>query len=802
MSNPSANSRKVEVTLWSSVRKPLTYSVPADLEDEELLGRRAIVSIASRKQVGVITALHAEFAGRTKSVESFPDLGPVLAPNDLEVCRFLSDYYFAPLGECLKAYLPPAMTARLRQCLLLVAREELEGSAAAGDTLASRLLSSFGDKDAIRAELARNVDRRKLLGLIREGVLAIEWQLPRTREHASEHVVSLSATPGDSTRLGPKAAQVLEHLERVGNSDLTSLRRELGVSNSTIKSLVRRELITLSEKPGFWHEEIAAQSPDLTLTAEQQSAVEELSGGINSGEFSPFLLHGVTGAGKTEVYVRAIETATRCGGQAIVVVPEIGLAHAMYQRLLAAFGNSVALIHSRLTARSRLRIWQLAREGKISIVLGPRSAIFTPFPNLKLIVVDEEHDQSLKQDSPMPRYHARDVALFRGSLEKCAVILGSATPAVETFHNAISGRFKLLRLSERVDRRALPAVSVVDLKKAFEEEKRGFLTEQLIEGIQRSLDMNGQVMLLLNRRGFAPSVHCYQCGKRLTCKSCSVTLVYHKRENEIRCHTCGHREPYPEVCPGCGGNLFMFRGIGTEKLQEELHALFPNVEIERMDLDSTRRKGSFREIYDRFRKGHARILIGTQMIAKGFDFPDVALVGIVSADTALGLPDFRARERTFQLLTQAAGRAGRQRFPGEVILQTLHPDDITVAMATHHDYESFYQAEIAERQALNFPPFARLILIAVEAGDEAYADKVSGWIADALGQVKQKPYQLLGPVVAPVSRRRSLFRYHLLLKTTKVRTTLRYLEAVLQHKSLQNRRKLSIIVDVDAIEML
>jgi primosomal protein N' (replication factor Y) len=798
----SREGRRVEVAIWSSVQKPLTYIAPADIPDAELLGRRVVVSVLRSKQLGVITALDTSYEGRLKKIDYFPDLEPVLSARDITVCRFLSEYYYASLGDCIRSYLPGALTAKLRQRISVQSRELLAQKAARGEESAARLLSLLGKRNTALISKAEGLTARDLHEYVEKGAIRIDWDIQQRRRYEAEQLITLVEGQSDSVRVGPRARQVLEHLAAHKSSDLADLRRRLKVSRSTIESLVTKGLVMLTEKPSFWGDISKSLDRDLELTAEQTEAITVVNVSIVKSGFAPFLLYGVTGSGKTEVYLRSIRKALEQGGSAIVIVPEIGLSQAMYIRLRELLGSKIGIVHSRLSDRSRLRIWQDARCGSLQVVLGPRSAVFAPMANLKLIVVDEEHDHSLKQDSPAPRYHARDVALYRGRVEGCAVVLGSATPAVESFYNASTGKYHLLQLRHRVDQRTLPRVRTVDLKAAFHEKREGFLTSEMTEAIEKSLESGGQVMLLLNRRGFSPSVHCHSCGQKFTCRNCAVTLVYHKRANQLVCHSCGYHEPYPEACPSCGSNLFLFRGIGTEKLHEELRARFPEVGVLRMDLDSTRNKGTFREIYDKFHSGEARILVGTQMIAKGFDFPDVALVGIVSADTALELPDFRARERTLQLLTQAAGRAGRLTFPGEVVLQTLHPEDLTIAMASEHDYESFYKAEIAEREALNFPPVSHLILVSVESKELSFAEKMAAWIGSELGRVKQKPYQVLGPATAPLTRRRSFFRYHLLLKTKRVKSTLKYLDHILSQKILQNRRKLSIIVDVDAIDMM
>ncbi len=796
------NVRHVEVTLWTPIKKPLAYLAPVDMSDRELLGRRVVVPVGTRRQIGIITSLTSSYEGKLKSIHQFCDLQPILSADALTLCHFLSEYYFTPLGECIKACLPGPMTAKLRQQVELLSRETLAAKAETGDTTAADLLRRFRRRKLIPARNVTDLKRARLKPLLGKGVIGYRWELRESRAQAQELIVTLNPDGKGGKQFGAKAQALLDWLGEKHTADLQEVRQRFGVSRATITALQRRGLITLNEKPPFRGDPFPTTISVVQLTPEQEKAVAAVNEKLKSGGFAPFLLYGVTGSGKTEVYLRAINQAIKLGKSAIVIVPEIGLSQAIYQNLKASLGEAIGLIHSRLTARSRLSIWQQAREGNLKVVLGPRSAVFSPLQNLGLIIVDEEHDHSLKQDSPAPRYHARDVAIFRARQEGCAAVLGSATPAVESFYNARSGKYQLLCLPRRVDRRTMPRVATINLREAFEKRGYNWLSEELVSAIDTALGQQGQVMLLLNRRGFAPSVHCYSCGNKFGCPHCAVTLVYHKRENRLLCHSCGYREPYPDMCPSCGSNLYLFRGIGTEKLQEELQGYFPDKKIIRMDLDSTRRRGAFDQIYESFRSGKAQILIGTQMIAKGFDFPDVAFVGVVSADTALELPDFRARERTFHLLTQAAGRAGRQTFPGEVLLQTLHPENRIITLAAKHDYESFYQLEIAERQALDFPPFAHLILIRLESAEEDEVVTRANWLAAALRSVSKKPYRILGPTPAPIFKRKSKFRQHILLKTKKVKTTLRYLEKILAHKSLQSRSKLSIIVDVDAVDMM
>ncbi len=798
----SADIRLVEVCLFASLKKPLTYSVSRDLGDAELVGRRVVVPVGRRKQLGIITALDVSFAGETKSIDSFPDLQPVMTEAELQLCRFVAEYYFASLNETIKAYLPQALTARLNQSLELLSRELLQQLAESGDRAAVKLLALLGKRTSISSQRAAGISAEKLKTYRDQGVISFHWQLKEERSADQEYEVRLIAGAPEPKRLGVREKSLLTYLADRGGADFELLRREMKVSRALVTKLTKAGLVELVEKPPFVDEPRKIVPQSIALNEPQQIAVQSLIDSITAATYTPFLLHGVTGSGKTEVYIRAIQHAVSHNKSAIVMVPEIGLSQAIYYRLESVFGNQLALIHSRLTGKARFDIWQKAKSGEIKIILGPRSAIFSPLQNLGLIVVDEEHDQSLKQSSPAPRYHGRDLAVFRAQQEDCTVVLGSATPSIESYYNAATGKYRLLELPYRIDQRLMPQVTTVDLREQFKKRGFAYLSDPLVKRMQFTLAASGQVMLLLNRRGFAPSVHCFDCGAKITCQNCAVALVYHKGKHRLICHLCGYDEPYPEKCPTCGSNLFLYKGVGTEKLEEEVRRRFPDSAAIRMDLDSTRTKGSFADLYHRFKSGTAQILIGTQMISKGFDFPDVALVGVISADTALEFPDFRVRERAFQLLTQVSGRAGRLNFAGEVLLQTLHPEDTIISLATEHNYLGFYNREIAERRDLHFPPFAHLILIEVQSPDASLAETTSKNLRQQLAKFDRRLYHLKGPIAAPMFKRRNLFRFHLLLKTTRVKMTLSFMHEVLSTKEFQRSAKLNVIVDVDAVDMM
>lgn len=794
--------RLVEVCVFDAVKKPLTYRAPDALSPAELLGRRVIVPLGRRKMLGVVTALDADYTGPVRDIDSFPDLEPVLSAAELEFCRFIADYYLTPLADVLQSCLPQPLSARLNQRVTIPSHPALTAAAAAGDPAAGALVKMLGSRKQLSTARFSELKPALRTRLRDAGLITLDWQVKRGRLDAEmlQVTTTLQEVPPDLK--SSVTRRLLEYLIAHGPADLAALRRLTRTSVQQVFAAEVAGLLCVAEIPPFFNPPAAPRALNFVLNAEQTAATATVTATISESAFAAFLLYGVTGSGKTEVYIECIKSAIAAGRRAIVIVPEIGLSQAIYYRLAAIFGERLALIHSRMSAKSRFEIWQRARSGKLDIVLGPRSALFSPLPDLGLIIVDEEHDASLKQESPPPRYHARDLAVVRAQRQNCAVILGSATPSVESYHNALAGKYRLLELTQRVDARPLPLVRRVDLRRSFEKRGHGYLSAELREQIEATLAFNGQAMLLLNRRGFAPSVHCFACGYKLTCRDCDVALVYHKIRHSMLCHLCGYTEPYPDLCPRCRSNLFLYRGIGTEKMEEELRRAFPDVPLLRMDLDSTRKEGSFREIFEKFRSGQAKILLGTQMIAKGFDFPDVALVGIITADTSLELPDFRARERTFQLLTQASGRAGRHNFAGQVIVQTLYPDDKTVLLAQEHDYKSFYDSEIAERLELAFPPFVRLILVAVESTDAAHAQRTGKELKDALHGRLTNLARVHGPIAAPIHKRRSFFRFQILIKTKRIKTVLKLIAEILNVPERQTNRQQRVIVDVDPVDMM
>ncbi len=570
----------------------------------------------------------------------------------------------------------------------------------------------------------------------------------------------------------------------------------LQVSEHTIP---RDQAVIYSERPG-----------EIQLTEEQQAALTEIQPLLEGeGRFRAMLLHGITGSGKTQVYIEMARKAVEAGKDVIILVPEIALTPQTQARFYHYFGDKVAVLHSRLSRGEKLEVLERIRNGEFQLVVGPRSAVFAPFRNLGLIIVDEEHENSYKQMDGVPRYNARDVALYRGFLLNIPVVLGSATPSFESLYHARSGNYTYVTLNRRINTRAMPRLTIVDLRNEWGRQgEMPILSENLQLKIEARLISREQVMLLLNRRGFSPYIQCKECGYIAQCPNCDISLTYHQTDFHLRCHYCGHQEVAPDACPGCGSLDILFRGIGTQRLEEAVRQLFPHARILRMDQDTTRGRHGHAEILEKFRNGEADILIGTRMIAKGLDFQNVTLVGIINADQGLRFPDFRASEKVFQLLVQAAGRAGRGAAGGEVVIQTMDPRHYIFDFLTSHDYIGFYEREVETRQALKYPPFARILLIRVVGDDEQQVWQYAMKIRQFLNQArKERRYQVLGPAPSPIPRVNNQYRYQILVKQTREEdSAMVYLRQLIKKGIYLNpdvaRWPVKVQIDVDPVDIL
>lgn len=608
----------------------------------------------------------------------------------------------------------------------------------------------------------------------------------------------------------PRQAELLTFLlAHQGQASLPELVHSLGDGvRQPVKAALQKGWLEAHEqvrrRDPFGGAPAEVQAPPV-LTPEQEEALTSIQQELMAPPSfrQPVLLHGVTGSGKTELYLRAIQAVQEQGRQAICLVPEISLTPQMIGRFRSRFGTAVAVLHSALSAGEKYDEWQRIRRGEVSIVVGARSAIFAPFDNVGLIIIDEEHENSYKQEGQAPCYHAREVAEERARLEGALLVLGSATPALESYYKADTGRYRLVTLEHRVDRRPMPHVDLVDMREELRSGNRSIFSRTLQEALDQTLAAGEQAILFLNRRGYNTFIMCRSCGEAITCPNCAVAMTYHLGENHLACHYCDYRLPVPRICPKCKGKQIRHMGAGTERVEEELHRLYPQARVVRMDVDTTRRKGSHAAILGAFGRHQVDVLVGTQMITKGLDFPGVTLVGVVLADTSLNLPDFRAAERTFQLVTQVAGRAGRGSRPGRVVVQTYQPDHFSLQAAREHDFASFYKQEISLRQSQGYPPFSDLIHMVLSGPEEA---KVRETAAAIGGLLKQQPFpgEVLGPAPAPIPKLRGQYRYHLVLKGPDTEAMVRQARAAFAASRGRWRRgkDVRLSVDVGPVSMM
>ena len=622
--------------------------------------------------------------------------------------------------------------------------------------------------------------------------------------------VQIAVLKAEQGKLNSNQRTLIAALAETGGRLPVESLRELEVPRSTLATLVKRGLVEIAEEPA----EFAApqfkprRSPfDFQLTAAQRNAVDRIRAAVDGREFCGVLLHGVTGSGKTAVYLTAMHAVLEAGRSSILLVPEIGLTPAVAADLHQIFGQEVAILHSALTGKERAEQWHRIRSGAARVVVGTRSAVFAPVPDLALILVDEEQDSSYKQEET-PRYHARDVAVMRAKMSGATVVLGSATPSLESYFNALSrkgapSKYALIELPDRVESRPLPEVEILDMRQEFQETgQEQVISRKLHAEIAERLERNEQVMVLLNRRGYSPVVLCRSCGKTLECINCAIAMTHHKRSHRMECHYCGYTARVPEKCTHCGSEYVYFLGTGSEKLEELLHGMFPRARIGRLDRDTVRGRYDFERVLGALNAGELDILVGTQMIAKGHDIHGVTLVGVVGADTALGLPDFRAAERTFQLLTQVAGRAGRGNSPGKVVLQTFFPDHYAVQYAARHDFAGFYDKELRFRSWMHYPPYSALSNVLVRAAKLEDALRWSGTLGKWFEKTSHEGVRVLGPAAAPIVRLKQDFRYHFVLKSESREKMNRLLRAMLAHAAVEKIPRTNLVVDVDALWLM
>jgi primosomal protein N' (replication factor Y) len=794
-----------------------TYRI-GDNGSEPVIGGRVLVPFRNERLPGVVTRLHdSPPSVEIKTVLEVLDSHPVLDADLLRLGEWIAQYYLAPIGEVLRSMLP--LNADVKRSHLYnitdLGREVLYQSATTGSSLRSnktheeqaaemRVLDYLANREDVSEGSLRAArpTRSVLIGLLRKKWISREdASALRDSRRVQKVAVLKTQSLAKATAQQKKIIAILEQND--GRLSLEELWSRDG-SRSALHTLVKHGAVEIAEEPiAFQLSGLKAKSSlDFELNREQRSAREKILEAIAAHRFKVALLHGVTGSGKTAVYLSAMQSVLAEGRSAILLVPEIGLTPAAAANLHNLFGDEVAILHSALSPDERAEQWRRIRAGDARIVVGTRSAVFAPVRDLALIVVDEEHDASYKQEET-PRYHGRDVAVMRGKLAAAAVVLASATPSLESYHNAQLGRYELIELRQRVEQRPLPEVEIVDMRAEFHEtgEERIF-SRPLAREVRERLERNQQAMILLNRRGYSPVVLCRACGETVECRDCAIALTHHKRANTLICHYCGYRRPVPRLCPKCNSEHIFFLGTGSEKLEERLHQEFPRARIGRLDRDTVRRREDFERVLSAFDAGELDLLVGTQMIAKGHDVHGVTLVGVVGADFALGFPDFRAAERTFQLLTQVAGRAGRGSLAGKVILQTYFPDHYAIQYAAKHDYGAFCEKELRFRSWMHYPPFSSVANLIVRSDHLERALQYSGELGQWFAKNKAKGLRVMGPAAAPIVRIKRDYRYHFVLKSESREVLNATLRAMLRHSAERKIPRSNLIVDVDAVSLL
>jgi primosomal protein N' (replication factor Y) len=850
-----------DVALPIPLDQTFTYAVNGTTSGP-VVGARVLVPFSGQKLMGVVVRVHEDAPSEEfeiKPVQQVLDDTAILPAELMKLAEWIASYYVAPLGEVLRGMLPLAAEVK-RQFFYRIAeagRKVLYEGAAQGSSRRSKLSPDEQNREyavlnyleggeqakmsALRS--ATGANKNLLEGMVRKKWLIREAVAEERDARRLEKVAVLSTGSREEgvgsseqrqeagvrlPRLNENQLAVMAELAAVSGRmrvrDLQETLRAIGVPSSTLGTLVKRGLVTIEEVVEEFHlGGVSAHGKkhahEHALNEAQMEALGTIAAAMDKGGFRPHLLYGITGSGKTTVYFAAMRRALDAGKSALLLVPEIGLTPAMAAQMYAAFEGEVAMLHSQLTPDERAEQWHRIRRGEAKIVVGTRSAVFAPMVDLGLIIVDEEHDSSYKQEET-PRYHGRDVAVMRAKLNEAVVVLGSATPSLESWANADKGRYARVEMRQRVMERPLPAVELVDMRTEFRETgQEQIFSRILIAETQATLDRGEQVILLLNRRGYSTVVMCRSCGEKIECENCAISMTYHKRagSNELsgvsvdavaqpgqrlECHYCGFRRGVPKVCPKCESEHLYFLGAGSQQGEERLQELFPAARIGRMDRDTVRGRSDMERLLARLHGGEINLLVGTQMIAKGHDIHGVTLVGVVGADFQLGLPDFRAAERVFQLLTQVSGRAGRGDLPGKVLVQTYHPDHYAIQFAAQHDYPGFVAKEMNYRRWMHYPPFATLANVLIQAEKLEEATAWAGTLGRWFQQARLDKVRVLGPAAAPIVRLKRIYRFHFVLKAERRQALGATLRAMLAYAETQGIARRNLVVDVDAVHLM
>ncbi|WP_454862192.1 primosomal protein N' [Peribacillus frigoritolerans] len=775
------------------------YRIPEKWNQVIKPGMRVIVPFGPRMVQGFVTGLKAksDFA-KLRFIKEPMDLEPIINDELLQLGDWLTKEAMCFKISALQAMLPAAMKAKYEKVIKVVEDKK--------DQIPPSIQNLFGKndslswKDVIEGENASLVQKE-----MQNGNLELEYNVKNRLNKKTVRVIKSLLSPMELKEMASAISShakkqqellqyFIEHQEPIPLKELLEL---MNTSSGTVKSLVSKGALAEMDQEVYrdpYENRVFKKSIPFTLTAEQAAALKPIQEKIHHDEHDVFLLYGVTGSGKTEVYLQAIASVIEKGKEAIMLVPEISLTPQTVKRFKERFGEQVAVMHSGLSVGEKYDEWRKIHRKEVKVVVGARSAVFAPFESLGLVIIDEEHESSYKQEET-PRYHARDVAIERAKSYGCPVILGSATPTLESFARAKKNVYKLLTLSQRMNKNALPAVDIVDMREELRTGNRSMFSELLFTKLKDRLEKGEQTVLMLNKRGHSSFVMCRSCGLVINCPNCDISLTYHRFNDIMKCHYCGFEEGMPSVCPECESEHIRFFGTGTQKVEEELAKILPEARVIRMDVDTTSKKGSHERLLNAFGEGKADILLGTQMIAKGLDFPNITLVGVLSADTMLHLPDFRSSEKTFQLLTQVSGRAGRHQLPGEVVIQTYTPEHYSIELSALQDYDAFYEREMYLRRQSHYPPYYYVVLITVSHEDLMKTVSVTEKITNYLGSRLNRDSVVLGPVASPISRINNRYRYQCLIKYKREPDLNQHLRTLLEHyqkETAQNHLQISI----------
>jgi len=821
-----------EIVFDIPVDSKFTYSIPDYLQNDVKPGMRVLCPFGSRYLTGfVITLKNLSEVENVKSVKSIMDTSPSLNPEILQFSEWIADYYAAPLGEVVSLFIPKKISVKSEMTYALTDEytEKVNSLKSSNDLIFDiiGLIKKSREKRLSKKQVEKQLKVKPgtvLDFMVEKGILSRDKTYSDTTKEMYVKYIrakfvrsSVDETIHLNRIKAPKQLELLEMLSKEETVELSRLKN-YKIPYSTVNSLIKKKLIDVFEvkkerKPEQGFEE---EKKIVILNDEQQNCLDKINESVLKKEFKTFLIHGITGSGKTEVYIRLLKEIINQGKTGIVLVPEISLTPQLIRRFRNHFESKVGVIHSKLSEGERLDAYLSIREGKYKVIIGPRSALFAPLENIGMIIVDEEHESSYKQENS-PRYNARDMAIVRGMMNNAPVVLGSATPSVESYYNAVTGKYELLKLTKRATEAALPFVKIINPLEKYvsdgfrqneiiDKSRQKFLSKELLYAIDDRLERKESTILLQNRRGYHSYIECMNCNHVEMCDKCNLSLTYHKQIHMLKCHICGFTRQMITHCKECGSTLLVDSGAGTEKIEEELIGYFPAARIERMDSDTMVSKYKYQKVLNDFHKGDIDILVGTQIISKGLDFPNVTLVGVVNADIGLLIPDFRATERTFQLLTQVSGRSGRSEKPGEVIIQTKHREYKLYDMVASNDYEGFFKNELTAREQGSYPPFTRFSIIEVKSKSKDDCLKESKEIYRMLSAYESSHSLMLTQPIPPlISKIKDYFRFHIIIRTTKKSDPAgkKMLHAIRAVKSkLQKSHNVRVTIDIDALNLI